>query len=184
MIKLPKTDPIPAPDPATPTVAAPAPMNLAAESISRRTIEVWRVRTDSDCGTKDWLHWTADPKGRRNNPRDPDRTCSITNTKVTFESLLKCTFTIYHWSSNCRCNVGHYLLICWSVAVIKHGIGSTRRSVQELGRLRKAAMMARDEKEGEELLSLRSIEGDAWWHLCSDSLSLSFSVQIVSWFGS
>lgn len=35
MINEPKTDPIPAPDPATPTVAAPAPMNLAAESISR-----------------------------------------------------------------------------------------------------------------------------------------------------
>jgi len=34
MIKLPKTVPIPAPLPATPTVAAPAPMNLAAESIS------------------------------------------------------------------------------------------------------------------------------------------------------
>ena len=35
MIKEPKTDPIPAPDPATPTVAAPAPINFAAESISR-----------------------------------------------------------------------------------------------------------------------------------------------------
>ena len=35
MIKLPKTLPIPAPDPATPTVAAPAPINLAAESMSR-----------------------------------------------------------------------------------------------------------------------------------------------------
>ena len=34
MIRLPKTVPVPAPDPATPTVAAPAPMNLAAESIS------------------------------------------------------------------------------------------------------------------------------------------------------
>ena len=34
MIRDPKTDPIPAPDPATPTVAAPAPMNLAAESMS------------------------------------------------------------------------------------------------------------------------------------------------------
>jgi len=34
MIRLPKTVPIPAPDPATPTVAAPAPMNLAAESMS------------------------------------------------------------------------------------------------------------------------------------------------------
>ena len=30
MMRDPKTDPIPAPDPATPTVAAPAPMNLAA----------------------------------------------------------------------------------------------------------------------------------------------------------
>ena len=44
MIKDPKTDPIPAPDPATPTVAAPAPMNLAAESISRLAAEVVRVR--------------------------------------------------------------------------------------------------------------------------------------------
>ena len=34
MMREPKTDPIPAPDPATPTVAAPAPMNLAAESMS------------------------------------------------------------------------------------------------------------------------------------------------------
>lgn len=41
MIKLPNTLPIPAPEPATPTVAAPAPMNLAAESMSRLTIEVW-----------------------------------------------------------------------------------------------------------------------------------------------
>ena len=32
MMRDPKTDPIPAPDPATPTVAAPAPMNLAAEN--------------------------------------------------------------------------------------------------------------------------------------------------------
>ena len=31
MMRDPKTDPIPAPDPATPTVAAPAPINLAAE---------------------------------------------------------------------------------------------------------------------------------------------------------
>ena len=30
MIRDPKTDPMPAPDPATPTVAAPAPINLAA----------------------------------------------------------------------------------------------------------------------------------------------------------
>lgn len=48
------------PDPATPTVAAPAPMNLAAESISRVTCEVWK---DLTCGrsptgvelTKFWL---------------------------------------------------------------------------------------------------------------------------------
>merc|ERR1712112_64971 len=31
MMRDPNTDPIPAPDPATPTVAAPAPMNRAAE---------------------------------------------------------------------------------------------------------------------------------------------------------
>ena len=41
MIRDPKTDPIPAPDPATPTVAAPAPMNLAAESMSCLAEEVW-----------------------------------------------------------------------------------------------------------------------------------------------
>ena len=35
IMREPNTDPIPAPDPATPTVAAPAPMNLAAESMSR-----------------------------------------------------------------------------------------------------------------------------------------------------
>ena len=35
MMSDPKTDPIPAPEPATPTVAAPAPINLAAESMSR-----------------------------------------------------------------------------------------------------------------------------------------------------
>merc|ERR1719234_995360 len=37
-----KTEPIPAPDPATPTVAAPAPMNLAAESMSDLGAEVER----------------------------------------------------------------------------------------------------------------------------------------------
>ena len=41
MIRDPKTDPIPAPDPATPTVAAPAPMNLAAESMSCLAPVVW-----------------------------------------------------------------------------------------------------------------------------------------------
>ena len=34
MMRDPKTEPIPAPEPATPTVAAPAPMYLAAESMS------------------------------------------------------------------------------------------------------------------------------------------------------
>ena len=42
MIKEPKTEPIPAPDPATPTVAAPAPINLAAESMSVLEAEVDR----------------------------------------------------------------------------------------------------------------------------------------------
>lgn len=32
------------PDPATPTVAAPAPMNFAAESISLLTTDVWKQR--------------------------------------------------------------------------------------------------------------------------------------------
>ena len=41
MMRDPKTEPIPAPDPATPTVAAPAPMNLAAESMSCLAAEVW-----------------------------------------------------------------------------------------------------------------------------------------------
>jgi len=39
MMREPNTVPIPAPDPATPTVAAPAPMNLAAVSISRAWAE-------------------------------------------------------------------------------------------------------------------------------------------------
>jgi len=47
MINEPKTDPIPAPDPATPTVAAPAPMNLAAESMS---LFVWVVESGRTCG--------------------------------------------------------------------------------------------------------------------------------------
>ena len=44
MMRDPKTVPIPAPDPATPTVAAPAPMNLAAESMSWRAALVDRAR--------------------------------------------------------------------------------------------------------------------------------------------
>lgn len=49
MIRLPNTVPIPAPDPATPTVAAPAPMNLAAVSMSRLTELVWNPRTATAC---------------------------------------------------------------------------------------------------------------------------------------
>lgn len=73
MISEPKTVPIPAPEPATPTVAAPAPMNLAAESISRVAGEVWN---DLTCGRRAtgvvfWAakHWlceiTALLNGRR-----------------------------------------------------------------------------------------------------------------------
>ena len=42
-MKLPKTVPIPAPDPATPTVGAPAPMNLAAESMSLEMALLWKL---------------------------------------------------------------------------------------------------------------------------------------------
>lgn len=49
MISEPNTVPIPAPEPATPTVAAPAPMNFAAESISRVAGEVWN---DLTCGRR------------------------------------------------------------------------------------------------------------------------------------
>lgn len=42
MMRLPNTVPIPAPDPATPTVAAPAPMNFAAVSMSLLTALVWK----------------------------------------------------------------------------------------------------------------------------------------------
>ena len=48
MISEPNTDPMPAPDPATPTVAAPAPMNFAAESMSFCGAVVRKVR---DCPT-------------------------------------------------------------------------------------------------------------------------------------
>lgn len=51
MMRLPNTVPIPAPEPATPTVAAPAPMNLAAVSMSRETALVWKARVTS----ADWL---------------------------------------------------------------------------------------------------------------------------------
>lgn len=52
MMRLPNTVPIPAPEPATPTVAAPAPMNLAAVSMSRETALVWKERVR----TADWLN--------------------------------------------------------------------------------------------------------------------------------
>ena len=50
MMRDPKTEPIPAPEPATPTVAAPAPMNLAAESISDLAAEVDRRAWDIGAG--------------------------------------------------------------------------------------------------------------------------------------
>jgi len=68
MMREPNTVPIPAPDPATPTVAAPAPINLAAESMSRDTGVVWKLLmagrragclcfcTAGVC-TRDWLDW-------------------------------------------------------------------------------------------------------------------------------
>jgi len=57
MINDPKTDPIPAPDPATPTVAAPAPMNLAAESMSLRATVVWRLRVwVTGAAAAGWIH--------------------------------------------------------------------------------------------------------------------------------
>lgn len=40
------------PDPATPTVAAPAPMNLAAESMSRDAVPVWNERIDGNKPTE------------------------------------------------------------------------------------------------------------------------------------
>jgi len=45
MTRDPNTLPIPAPDPARPTVAAPAPMYLAAWSMSRFTALVWMERS-------------------------------------------------------------------------------------------------------------------------------------------
>merc|ERR1719309_1763453 len=66
MMRDPNTDPIPAPDPATPTVAAPAPMNLAAESMSRLAAVVWRHLADLMAGT--WsLLTTTRPQGARAN---------------------------------------------------------------------------------------------------------------------
>ena len=55
MISEPNTDPIPAPEPATPTVAAPAPMNLAALSMSLRAAEVWMARACTQAGAENQL---------------------------------------------------------------------------------------------------------------------------------
>ena len=68
MIRLPNTVPIPAPDPATPTVAAPAPMNLAAVSMSLDTALVWKPRArlsteESQAGNKACAVGTGDTPG-------------------------------------------------------------------------------------------------------------------------
>ena len=71
MMRDPKMLPIPAPEPATPTVAAPAPMNLAAESMSRETAEVCRARTGAaetrDCSAGVFWANRALLTGRRYN---------------------------------------------------------------------------------------------------------------------
>lgn len=62
MMRLPNTVPIPAPEPATPTVAAPAPMNLAAVSMSRDTAEVCRERlrtADRLTGSRAFTRWES-----------------------------------------------------------------------------------------------------------------------------
>jgi len=79
MMRLPKTVPMPAPEPATPTVAAPAPMNLAAVSMSRRAALVWKARwaPGRACGTQGWAsEWEGAsvsplraPHGRPGQPR-------------------------------------------------------------------------------------------------------------------
>jgi len=61
MMSEPKTDPIPAPDPATPTVAAPAPINLAAESMSDLIGVVDTARDMTGTVAPDvCARWTAD----------------------------------------------------------------------------------------------------------------------------
>jgi len=58
MIREPNTEPIPAPEPATPTVAAPAPINLAAESMSLLAGEVCM---DLTAATEGWANlWRTD----------------------------------------------------------------------------------------------------------------------------
>ena len=79
MIKLPKTVPIPAPDPATPTVAAPAPMNLAAASISR----LGAVVDNEEVGTK------AVEVGRTTGLAI---TCGLKDTRAAFLNIGKAVF--------------------------------------------------------------------------------------------
>lgn len=76
MMRLPKTVPIPAPEPATPTVAAPAPMNLAAVSMSRETALVWKERVR----TADWLTGS--------------RACEGKHLVIQVDSLQHCTHKI------------------------------------------------------------------------------------------
>merc|ERR1712212_773961 len=54
MMREPNTDPIPAPDPAAPTVAAPAPMYLAAMSMSRVAEVVCRLRNMTMGAAEAW----------------------------------------------------------------------------------------------------------------------------------
>jgi len=64
MMRDPKTDPMPAPDPATPTVAAPAPMNLAAESMSLRAAVVCRLRVWlTGLAAAGWIHIAEEAAG-------------------------------------------------------------------------------------------------------------------------
>ena len=54
MIKLTNSAPVPAPEPATPTVAAPMPVNLAAVSISQEKTLVWYSCLATWSGTLLW----------------------------------------------------------------------------------------------------------------------------------
>lgn len=80
MMRLPNTVPIPAPEPATPTVAAPAPMNLAAVSMSRETVLVWKERVES----ADWLTGN-NPWNRRE--RNEFRICLLGNNPAMIHSV-------------------------------------------------------------------------------------------------
>lgn len=78
MIRLPNTVPIPAPDPATPTVAAPAPMNLAAVSMSRLTALVWKPRTATCCwGATRLCGAQSEAAWKRNKPRQSEAVAQV-----------------------------------------------------------------------------------------------------------